>query len=110
MFESFVLFEQIVNSAWFQRTSIILFLNKIDIFKRKLLISPLSNYFTDYNEGSDFETAAEFLKSKFLALNYSKLNIYPHLTCATDTRNIEHVFSTVKETILSRALKETGIL
>jgi len=36
MAESLVLFEGIVNSRWFLRTSVVLFLNKIDIFQRKL--------------------------------------------------------------------------
>jgi hypothetical protein len=31
-----VLFESVVNSRWFMRTSIILFLNKIDVFRAKL--------------------------------------------------------------------------
>ncbi len=36
MEESFVLFESVINSWWFSRTSIVLFLNKIDVFKNKL--------------------------------------------------------------------------
>jgi hypothetical protein len=36
MGESLYLFESIINSRWFLRTSVILFLNKIDVFKRKL--------------------------------------------------------------------------
>lgn len=36
MAESLVLFDSIINSRWFLRTSIILFLNKIDIFRSKV--------------------------------------------------------------------------
>ena len=36
MQESLVLFDSVINSRWFLRTSIILFLNKIDVFKSKL--------------------------------------------------------------------------
>ena len=36
MIESLILFESVINSRWFLRTSIILFLNKIDVFKTKL--------------------------------------------------------------------------
>ena len=45
MAESLVLFESVINSRWFLRTSIILFLNKIDVFKAKLpkvLTHPMS--------------------------------------------------------------------
>jgi len=53
MEESLTLFGSIVNSAWFTRTSIVLFLNKIDIFRRKLLTVPLERYYPDY-EGNRF--------------------------------------------------------
>ena len=36
MVELLVLFESVINSWWFLRTSIIFFLNKIDVFKTKL--------------------------------------------------------------------------
>ena len=36
MMESLLLFDSVVNSRWFIRTSIILFLNKVDIFREKL--------------------------------------------------------------------------
>ena len=48
MMESLVLFESVINSRWFLRTSIILFLNKIDVFKKKLPKIPLEKYFPDY--------------------------------------------------------------
>ena len=51
MEESLTLFGSIVNSSWFTRTSIVLFLNKIDIFKKKIMTVPLSKYYPDY-EGS----------------------------------------------------------
>jgi guanine nucleotide-binding protein G(i) subunit alpha len=35
MSASLALFESVINSRWFQRTSIILFLNKVDVFKKK---------------------------------------------------------------------------
>ena len=60
--------------------------------------------------GANFKNATDFLKSRFLSLNHSKLLVYPHLTCATDTKQIELVFAAVKETILAKALKMTGIM
>ena len=36
MLESLVLFESVINSWWFLRTSIILLLTKIDVFRNKL--------------------------------------------------------------------------
>ena len=58
MSESLALFDSVINSRWFLRTSIILFLNKIDIFQDKL--SRVSNgpfgfvffWWTDRFEGT----------------------------------------------------------
>lgn len=48
MQEALTLFDSICNSRWFVKTSIILFLNKIDRFKEKLPISPMRKYFPDF--------------------------------------------------------------
>lgn len=48
MQESLILFESVINSRWFLRTSVILFLNKIDVFKMKLTKTPLERYFPEY--------------------------------------------------------------
>ncbi|KIW08624.1 guanine nucleotide-binding protein alpha-3 subunit [Verruconis gallopava] len=110
MMESLVLFDSVVNSRWFMRTSIILFLNKVDLFKQKLARSPLSNWFPDYSGGNDVNRAAKYLLWRFNQVNRAHLNLYPHLTQATDTSNIRLVFAAVKETILQNALKDSGIL
>ncbi|ORZ02157.1 heterotrimeric G-protein alpha subunit, GPA3-like protein [Syncephalastrum racemosum] len=110
MMESLVLFESITNSRWFLRTSIILFLNKIDLFRAKLPKVPLEKYFPDYGGGQDPSKAAKYILWRFTQTNRAKLNIYPHLTQATDTSNIRLVFAAIKETILQNALKDSGIL
>ena len=110
MLESLVLFDSVVNSRWFMRTSIVLFLNKVDLFKEKLAKSSLAAYFPDYTGGPDVNRAAKYLLWRFNQMNHGHLNLYPHLTQATDTSNIRLVFAAVKETILQNALKDSGIL
>ncbi|GAB1201849.1 G protein alpha subunit [Aspergillus pseudonomiae] len=77
MMESLVLFDSVVNSRWFMRTSIILFLNKVDLFRQKLPRSPLSNYFPDYSGGNDVNRAAKYLLWRFNQVNRAHLNLYP---------------------------------
>ncbi|KAF8161674.1 heterotrimeric G-protein alpha subunit, GPA3-like protein [Crassisporium funariophilum] len=110
MVESLVLFESVINSRWFLRTSIILFLNKIDVFKNKLPKVPLERFFPEYTGGSDINKAAKYILWKFMQANRARLSVYPHLTQATDTTNVRLVFAAVKETILQNALKDSGIL
>ncbi|KAJ7275889.1 heterotrimeric G protein alpha subunit A [Mycena rebaudengoi] len=110
MQESLVLFDSVINSRWFFRTSIILFLNKIDVFKRKVGKVPLERYFPEYIGGPDVNNAARFILWRFMQANRARLSVYPHLTQATDTSNIRLVFAAVKETILQNALNASGIL
>lgn len=56
MKESLALFDGVVNSRWFFSTSIILFLNKKDVFQEKLPRVPLMKYFPEYAGGADVST------------------------------------------------------
>ena len=49
MHESMKLFDSICNNKWFTETSIILFLNKKDLFEKKIYKSPLTICFPDYS-------------------------------------------------------------
>lgn len=51
MTEAINLFDTICNSKWFVNTSMILFLNKVDLFKEKLSRSNLADYYPDYKGG-----------------------------------------------------------
>ncbi|KAJ0068420.1 hypothetical protein NL108_008381, partial [Boleophthalmus pectinirostris] len=48
MHESMKLFDSICNNKWFTETSIILFLNKKDLFEKKIQHSPLTICFPEY--------------------------------------------------------------
>ena len=48
MQESLKLFDSICNNKWFTDTSIILFLNKKDLFEEKIRKSPLTVCFPEY--------------------------------------------------------------
>lgn len=48
MIESMKLFDSICNNKWFVETSIILFLNKKDLFEEKITKSPLTICFPEY--------------------------------------------------------------
>ncbi|KAJ6583078.1 heterotrimeric G-protein alpha subunit, GPA3-like protein [Mycena vulgaris] len=110
LLESVCLFDSVINSRWFLRTSVLLFLNKVDEFKRKLPKIPLERYFPEYVGGNDLQNATRFILWRFLQANRAKLSVYPHVTQANDTKNIRLVFGAVKETILQNALKDSGIL
>ena len=53
MMESMKLFDSICNNKWFVDTSIILFLNKKDLFEEKIRKSPLTICFPEYSGKND---------------------------------------------------------
>ena len=58
MHESMKLFDSICNNKWFTETSIILFLNKKDLFEEKIPRSPLSICYPEYGgQGTYFNTS-----------------------------------------------------
>ncbi|GAW07766.1 heterotrimeric G protein alpha subunit B [Lentinula edodes] len=108
MQEALTLFDSICNSRWFVKTSIILFLNKIDLFAEKLPRSPLGDYFPDYTGGDNYDAACEYLLHRFVSLNQSAATkqIYAHYTCATDTQQIKFVLSAIQDILLQLHLRE----
>jgi len=110
LIESLNLFENICNSRWFRDTSIILFLNKSDIFKDKIKEVPLSTLFADYTGGSEFETATAFIEQEFTKRNHFKKPVYCHVTCATNTQNVSIVFNGVKDIVVREALVRAGLV
>lgn len=112
MIESMKLFDSICNSKWFVDTSIILFLNKKDLFEDKILRSPLSICYPEYKGGNTFDECSSYIQMKFENLNKRKdqKQIYTHFTCATDTTNIQFVFDAVTDVIIKNNLSNCGLL
>jgi len=110
--EALNLFDEICNSRWFRETSMILFLNKRDLFSEKIKKVPLSRYFPDYTGSDrDYEQCVEFLQNQFESKNRNPdKQVYTHVTCATDTNNIAAVFNAVKDIIIRKSLTEAGLV
>ncbi|XP_067420102.1 guanine nucleotide-binding protein G(t) subunit alpha-3 [Emydura macquarii macquarii] len=111
MHESLHLFNSICNHKYFATTSIVLFLNKKDLFQEKITKVHLNICFPEYDGLNTFEDAGNYIKKQFLDLNLKKEDkeIYSHMTCATDTQNIKFVFNAVTDIIIKENLKDCGL-
>ncbi|GFT58606.1 guanine nucleotide-binding protein G(o) subunit alpha [Trichonephila clavipes] len=110
MQESLKLFDSICNNKWFTDTSIILFLNKKDLFEEKIRKSPLTICFPEYTGAQEYGEAAAYIQAQFEAKNKSTTKeIYCHMTCATDTTNIQFVFDAVTDVIIANNLRGCGL-
>jgi len=105
----------------------ILFLNKRDLFLEKLPEYPFripgkrfedfqGPYATpDMTPGTPelqkcYEAASHYLLDLFLARNKQSNDVYSHITCATDTKNVEVVFNACKDIILKVNLNGSGFM
>ena len=109
--ESVNLFRTILNYQWFKRTAVVLFLNKKDLLEEKIKKgrNPVSNFFPDCY-GDDYENAVEYFKELFLESNPNpgERDIYPHITCAVDPKNIKVVDTAVQVVIMNVILGNVG--
>ncbi|KAI1929830.1 hypothetical protein LOZ58_000648 [Ophidiomyces ophidiicola] len=106
MHEAMMLFESLVNGEWFKRKPVILFLNKIDLFRDKLPHSPVSKHFPDFKgpEG-DYEAAAKFFGTRFKGMTrMPEREIYTHYTNATDTTLLKATMDSVQDMIIQKNL------
>jgi len=83
--ECLSLFNSIANHKLFEMTSFILFLNKIDIFQRKLESgSLLRDHFPSYKGENDYASATDFIHEEFLGqCKDTSKQVYVHFTHAT---------------------------
>lgn len=101
-----MLFEALVNGEWFKRKPVILFLNKMDLFRQKIDYSPVSKHFPEFKgpEG-DFDVAAKFFADKFRGMTrMPEREIYVHHTNATDTTLLKATMDSVQDMIIQKNL------
>lgn len=128
--EALILFEEIANSKWFKQTSVILYLNKRDLFAEKICEVPFmipGERFDDFpgphvvpntpsaingtpEHFACYDAAVKYLRDQFLSKNKANKEIYVHVTCATDTENVQIVFDACKDIILKSNLHGSGFM
>ncbi|XP_047313574.1 guanine nucleotide-binding protein alpha-1 subunit-like [Impatiens glandulifera] len=123
MMETKELFEWVLKQPCFEKTSFMLFLNKFDLFEKKVPNVPLNvcEWYKDYQPVStgkqEVEHAYEFVKKKFEELYFQStapdqvdrfFKIYR--TTALDQKLVKKTFKLVDETLRRRHLFEAGLL
>ncbi|KAJ8037941.1 Guanine nucleotide-binding protein G(o) subunit alpha [Holothuria leucospilota] len=114
--ESLAVFKPICNNRFFSNISMILFLNKVDLFQQKILLTKrkLRIYFPEY-KGPDYDVdaAASFIQGLFELcderMNVRGSPIFTHFTTATDTSNIQVVFEGVVESIIRSNIRRIDL-
>jgi guanine nucleotide-binding protein subunit alpha len=109
--ESIKLWRALTNAPFFKGIPFILFLNKSDLFEKKLPKVPLQEIFADYpafhnsaavGNVSDFEKGWRFIKEQY-AKYFAGTSFYAHTTCAIDTESCKKVFKSVQDQMFRTA-------
>lgn len=111
--DSIKLFSEICNSRWFRDSAMILFLNKRDIFERRIKEVALTNCpeFEDLHpeKANNYKYALNEIKKKFKAQNKTDRDVLAFETVAIDEQNVEHIFNAVSLQVLRDNLEKSGL-
>ncbi|PCH44939.1 G-alpha-domain-containing protein [Wolfiporia cocos MD-104 SS10] len=114
--DSVLLWKSIVANPLLARTTLVLFLNKIDIFKAKLQAGiKLGKYIVSYgNRPNDFESTSSYLRRKFAQIHRERSpeprSFYCHFTTVTDTKSTQHILCDVQDTVVMKNLKSSSLI
>ncbi|KAK7065112.1 heterotrimeric G-protein alpha subunit 4 [Favolaschia claudopus] len=103
MQDAMTIWDSICHSQWFKQTSIILFLNKDDLFQQKIKTSDIKSFFPDYDgEPGSAHAGRDYFKRRFGRLaqkagRAKEREIYIHITTATDTELLRVIMAAVEE-------------
>ncbi|KAJ7138460.1 G-protein alpha subunit-domain-containing protein [Mycena crocata] len=114
--DSVALWKTICSNTILQRVSLILFLNKYDIFDRKLKSGiQLSKYLPSYKDRlNDVQTASSYLRSQFRGihkrLSPSPRAYYSYFTSVTDAPSSVKIIGSVRETVVRQNLTSSALI
>lgn len=112
--ESMLVWEETLKGEALKGVPVILFLNKVDIFKEKIKSVPLKKTYKKYKGGDDLDSATEFIKDLYGVKITSEsvigpMDLFWHVICALDTEGIRLVFDAVKDFIFRKRLEISGL-
>jgi GTPase SAR1 family protein len=111
MDESLDLWHEICNSRWFKKTSMILMLNKKDLFEEKIQKVPLTVWRPEYTGRNDYESGANYIKQEFeMRQKDRSKTLFAHFTCATDSTLMKKIFRSTRTIIIEENMKSIGLL
>jgi len=116
MQDAMTIWDSICHSQWFKSTSIILFLNKDDLFQAKIRHSDIKTFFPDFDgEPQDPNSGREYFKKRFARLaqkagRSKEREIYIHITTATDTALLRVVMAAVEDMVLRQNLEVAALI
>jgi len=113
--DAFELFETHCHDKNFKNTEFVVFMNKHDLFLKKLATVPFTKYAPDFDESKaqDPEAVIKYVQERHEDIFHKKDGnaiLFFHVTCATDNTKIESVISTVKYSWMKKGLEANAFM
>ncbi len=106
MKESLLLFEQITKLEEVQAVPILLFLNKVDLFKQKMIQTPICDTFPEYSGSLGCVTACNFFAEEFVKCDERPMGILRIcITSAVDPKMFEDTVESIKPLVVAEKSK-----
>eukprot|EP01129_Flabellula_baltica_P005670 TRINITY_DN2066_c0_g1_i1.p1 TRINITY_DN2066_c0_g1~~TRINITY_DN2066_c0_g1_i1.p1 ORF type:complete len:336 (+),score=75.89 TRINITY_DN2066_c0_g1_i1:147-1154(+) len=110
--ESIQVWNEVLTDELYENATCLLFLNKSDLFRRKIEKVDLSETFPEYDGGDNYDSATEFIKTQFLNAAEDTYHlpdtIYCHITCAIDSDFMRDIFTSIMTEIFTQRLAKSG--
>ncbi|KAL8985283.1 MAG: hypothetical protein Q9205_000981 [Flavoplaca limonia] len=104
MIESLQIFESLLAIRELKALSIVLLLNKLDVFKQQIQKNPFGDYFTDFvGREKDSEAALSYIVAKFKAAIsvYDKREMKVYFIDATNIEACQATLRDIEDTVMS---------
>jgi hypothetical protein len=109
MVDAMTLFQEICNHKLLSKVRKILFLNKFDLFKKKIKINLVRKYIPDAPNVTTSNELISFFTETFK--NYSgNPNLTVHTTCCTDSNTMQVIVGEVVKDLIRRVLQGAGLV
>lgn len=106
MQESLALFKQITMLEEVKAMPILLFLNKVDLFKQRMLQTPICDTFPEYSGSLGCVTACNFFADEFAKRDERHMGtLRICVTCAVDPKIFEGSVESIKSLVLAEKSK-----
>eukprot|EP01125_Pyxidicula_operculata_P014928 TRINITY_DN5029_c0_g2_i3.p1 TRINITY_DN5029_c0_g2~~TRINITY_DN5029_c0_g2_i3.p1 ORF type:complete len:371 (+),score=48.74 TRINITY_DN5029_c0_g2_i3:1382-2494(+) len=111
MEEAFQLFQKISETDQLSDKTWIVFLNKTDIFRQKLLDVPFNKTFKDIpdSEAQSYSHCIRYIEKKMKGCFKGRLPPIFHQTNSLETNTISKIFDSVVESIFKASMMESGL-
>jgi hypothetical protein len=108
MSDSLMLFGNICSNKLLSKSSKVLFLNKYDIFKKKIKVRPAQQFFPDAPRSVNHTEIAEYFIKKFEALSINSI-LSIHATVSTDSNAMTIIINETMRAIIKKVFSSAGL-